>query len=531
MTEGLGALHAARQTVDAPQPRLAEASALFAVATDLATGVPLTFSLRTCLATLRIADLLHDRDVDRFALYHLALVKLLGCTVETSRFAAAMGDELRIGGAMGPAIHGSQREMLSTMVGAVAAGSPPLRRVRQLVAAMAFGSQMRGIMAGHCEVARALSEHLRLGPAVAHGLDYVYERWDGRGSPAGARGDEIPLIARIGMGAYEVVVQDHVGDEEHVRAVIKRRSGRAIDPMIGNVVQRHLRDVLDATRVESPWEAVRDADPDSRRVLDEGQVDATAQAIALFTDLKADHLAGHSTGVAHLAGEAARQMGLRDRDTSNVRRASLIHDLGRVAVSTVTWDRAARLDDDQWDAVRLHPYHLERTASRVAWLAEPVRIASRHHERLDGGGYHRGAAGNDIDAASRVVAAADRYQAMTSRRPYRDALPPDDAARLLDQEAKHGWIDARAVDAVLTAAGHGRAAGRASFPAGLSEREVQILRVIADGATIKEAASRLYLSPKTVDTHVQHIYGKVGVTTRAGAAVFAMRHGLLDPVS
>jgi HD-GYP domain-containing protein (c-di-GMP phosphodiesterase class II) len=512
-------------------PRLAEAAGLLAVATDMATGMPLTTSLRICLAGQRMAEVLDDDTLDRRALYYYTLVRLLGCTVETSRFAGAMGNEIEIGKVMVPVDQGSPREMLPMMLRTVGAGESPLRRVRMVMAAISLGADMRGLLAGHCEVSRMLTEDLRLGGDVAVALDHTYERWDGKGAPRGVRGEAIPLITRVMQAAFQAVVQESVGGVARVRAVARKRAGGGLDPRLAALLDAHAEEVLEVTRVASPWEAVLATEPGGTRPLSPEQIDATAAALATFADLKADHLAGHSSGVARLAGAAGKLRGLPEQELTELGRAALIHDVGRVGITSLTWDKPGALTDDEWDEVRLHAYHSERIASRAPWLARPARLAGMHHERLDGSGYHRGCSPAELPAAARVLAAADCYRALTERRPHRPAFTPGQAAGVLREEVAAGRLDSDAARCVLEAAGHLVPSTRRDLPAGLTERELEVLRVIATGSTVKEAAQQLHVSPKTVDAHVQHIYTKVGCATRAGAAVFAMQNGLLEPAA
>jgi HD-GYP domain-containing protein (c-di-GMP phosphodiesterase class II) len=183
------------------------------------------------------------------------------------------------------------------------------------------------------------------------------------------------------------------------------------------------------------------------------------------------------------------------------------------------------LTASEWEQVRLHPYHSERILSRSSALAPLAPLAGMHHERLDGSGYYRQA--TMIPTGARVLAAADAYQAMTQERPHRPALTPSAAAEQLNSEAARGRLDAEAVRAVLDAAGHPPARARLTWPAGLSDREVQVLRLVARGYSNREIARVLWISPKTAGHHVQHIYAKIGVSTRAAAAMFAMEHDLI----
>jgi HD-GYP domain-containing protein (c-di-GMP phosphodiesterase class II) len=210
-----------------------------------------------------------------------------------------------------------------------------------------------------------------------------------------------------------------------------------------------------------------------------------------------------------------------------VRRAGLLHDLGRVGVSNAIWDKPGPLSEAERERVRLHPYFTERALARSARLAELGAIGAAHHERLDGSGYHRALPAAMLSLPARLLAAADVFQALIEPRPHRPAYAAEGAAEIVRGEAAAGRLDADAVDAVLTAAG--RPPARRERPAGLSEREVEVLRLLARGLTNRQMAAQLGLSAKTVGRHVEHIYGKAGVSSRAAAALFAVENGLVRP--
>jgi HD-GYP domain-containing protein (c-di-GMP phosphodiesterase class II) len=207
-----------------------------------------------------------------------------------------------------------------------------------------------------------------------------------------------------------------------------------------------------------------------------------------------------------------------------VRRAALVHDLGRVAVGTSVWNKPTALTADEWERVRLHPYHTERVLSRSLALTKLGSIAGTHHERLDGSGYHRGVTAPSLAMPARLVAVADAYRTMIEPRPHRAARSPEEAARALGESASAGRIDPNAVAAVLEAAG--AAVPRMARPAGLTDREAQVISMVAKGLQTKQVAHRLGISVKTADRHLQNAYAKIGVSSRAAAALFAMQHGL-----
>jgi HD-GYP domain-containing protein (c-di-GMP phosphodiesterase class II) len=255
-----------------------------------------------------------------------------------------------------------------------------------------------------------------------------------------------------------------------------------------------------------------------------------ARAFGDLADLKMPFTHGHSQGVAILAVAAADTLRLDEATRAQLEVAALLHDLGRVGVSNAVWEKPGPLTAAEWEQVRVHPYHTERILAASIVLEPMARIAGMHHERLDGSGYHRGSRGRDIPAAGRVLAAADAFQAMTQPRPHREALTADHAQEVLVTTSRAGKFDPDAVTAVLDAAGQQRPRRRRDLrPAGLSEREIEVLRLVAEGCSNRELAKRLHISPRTADHHVQHIYAKIGVSSRAAAALFALEHDLLSP--
>jgi HD-GYP domain-containing protein (c-di-GMP phosphodiesterase class II) len=254
------------------------------------------------------------------------------------------------------------------------------------------------------------------------------------------------------------------------------------------------------------------------------------EVVADFADLKSPFTIGHSRGVAALAASAAQQCGMSGGEVAAVRRAALLHDLGRVGVSAGIWNKPGRLTDSEWERVRLHPYYTERILTRSAALAPLGALAALHHERLDGSGYHRQLPPAQLPPSARILAAADVYHALTEPRPHRQAYTPDAAAAVVRREVEAGRLDHESVNAVLSAAGHRVRPVRREWPGGLSEREVEVLRLLARGLSNRQMALVLSISEKTVSHHIQHIYDKLDVSTRPAATLFAMRHGLLSPL-
>jgi HD-GYP domain-containing protein (c-di-GMP phosphodiesterase class II) len=269
---------------------------------------------------------------------------------------------------------------------------------------------------------------------------------------------------------------------------------------------------------------VLEAEPRPCRIVGEASLDDICGVFADFVDLKTPVLHGHSGRVARLAESAGRALHMSEGDCVMLRRAGLLHDLGRVGISAAIWENPPPLGTVEMEQVRLHPYHTERILERSTLFRPLARLAGLHHERLDGSGYYRGMPGSSLDTPARVLAAADACAELLEDRPGRAALSPDRAAKQLAKEA----LDPDAVGAVLQAAGAKRGRQGRRGPAGLTRREIEVLRLLARGQTLNEIAEELVVSPSTAHTHAAHIYEKCDISTRAGAALFAMESGLLD---
>jgi HD-GYP domain-containing protein (c-di-GMP phosphodiesterase class II) len=360
------------------------------------------------------------------------------------------------------------------------------------------------------------------GPVV-EALAHAYERWDGKGHPAGLRGDAVPLAVRIVVVARDADLASRAADP---RELLRSRRGKAYDPAVVDAFEGAGREALSELAGADEWELALAGEPEPASLVEAGALDALLAAFADFADLKSPWIRGHSRVVGALAEEAARHAGLDEAACADLRRAGLVHDLGRVAIENGIWDKPGPLTTAERERVRLHPYFTERILARCDSLAGLVGPASSHHERLDGSGYHRSLAADALPTASRILAAADVFAALTADRPHRPALAEADAARELEAEA--GRLDPDAVACVLAAAGRREAPRPAAWPAGLTDREVEVLRLIARGRTNREVAGRLVIAPKTVGRHVENLYRKLGVSSRAAAALFAMEHRLLD---
>jgi HD-GYP domain-containing protein (c-di-GMP phosphodiesterase class II) len=507
--------------------RAAELVAALSLATDLALGVELEHGLRSTLFALRLADRLGvGADVAADA-YYACLLLHVGCTADVHVVAATFGEGADLlSSNLLPVLFGSRRETLGALAASVAPDRPlPVRAPAVARALARSGREYPGVAAANCEVARMLTARLGLPARLAGVFAYLQERWDGRGMPGRARGEQIPVALRIAHVARDADAQRLRGGAAHAARVARERAGRAFDPAIAACLADHAGTILELAPGESAWDSVLEGEPAGCRALEGAAIDDALAAIGDFADLASPYLTGHSAAVADLAAAAATRRAFDPAATLALRRSALVHDVGRVAVPVRIWQKPGPLSPQEREQVRLHAYHSERTFSHSPFLAALAPVAGAHHERLDGSGYHRGATAAALTPPARVLAAADAYHAMTQPRPHRAALAPERAAETLADDARAGRLDPDAVGAVLAAAGQPRPA--MERPAALTEREAEVIGLLARGLLTKQVAAALGISPKTADRHVQNAYAKIGVSTRAGAALFAMEHGLV----
>jgi len=507
------------------QLRLADLLAALSVSTDLAMGQAPEKAIRACVVATEVARHMDLPEPVVADAYYTTMLKHLGCTATSHEELHLLGpDEAGMRQVAERTDVTSAREMLGMMrVTGRTAGAGRIRYVARSVVGGKTASD--SIMRAVCDVAARMAERLDMSEGVRRGLAENLERWDGKGAPQKLRGEDIALASRIAEPATQAVIFHRLGGTDAALAMVERRAGSWFDPAIAGAFAAIGPKTLERLDLEDPWAAVLEAEPEPVRRFALGALDRVAEAFADMVDLKTPFTLGHSEGVAELAAAAAERLGLTD--PVSVRRAALFHDLGRVAIPAGVWEKPGRLTTAEWEQVRLHPYQTERILARSSSLGPIARIAGMHHERQDGSGYHHGTAGAQVPIEARVLAAADAYHAMTQDRPHRGALPPTAAAEIVMAEGNAGRLDLESARAVVEAAGQRSPRARRGWPAGLSDREVEVLRLVARGLSNRAIAGELFISPRTVDHHVQHIYGKIGMSTRAGAALFSMEHGLL----
>ena len=523
----LKAMPAAQRS--APEVRMAELLAVLALGADLGMAQPMEHATRQCALALRIGERVGLDETQRSVLYYVSLIAWVGCHIDAYEQAKWFGDDLALKGGF-RRIDPVGVRGVGQFLDAIGTGRHGLDRAVHTLRFFAGGTRDAMVMLhNHGYAADQLAIELDLPADVRAALWQTFERWDGRGAPEGAKADEITLPARIVNLADVLAVFELAGGPDAAVDIVAQRSGTQFDPALVDLVS-HDRELLFADLDQAAtWDAIIAAEPALTLSLTGPQLDNALTAVGDFVDIKSPYTLGHTRAVAELTTAAATGLSWPAGEVTHVRRAALLHDLGRLGVSNAVWDKPGELTAAEWERVRLHPYLTDRMLASAPGLASLADTAAQHHERLDGSGYPRGLRGDAISAPSRLLAAADTYVAKTEPRPHRPAMSAADAAAHLRDEVRAGRHDAEAVEAILAAAGH-RTRRRREWPAGLTTREVEVLRLLARGLSNKQIAAQLVVARKTVDNHVEHIYSKLGVSNRARASLFAVRNGLIGAV-
>jgi HD-GYP domain-containing protein (c-di-GMP phosphodiesterase class II)/DNA-binding CsgD family transcriptional regulator len=514
--------------------RLGELVATLALAQDNAFGQPLESQLRSCLLATWICEAAGFEDEVRETVYWVALLRYVGCTGHAHEVATVFGDEIAIRAQTLVHDAANPAEVMRDVMAYATAGHGPDERdeIVRMIQETAREWAVYNFSSG-CEVADMLVQRLDFGPAVREALGFTFERWNGNGYPAHAQGEAIPLAMRVVHLSHDMEAIGRLFSPDHALDAARDRRDRTYDPALADLFVAHAGHWFDRLGDIEPWDAVLAAEPEPHRTLTGAELDEALTVVADFIDLKSPYMGGHSRRCADLAADAARLLGLAEEDVAELRRAALVHDFGTTVVPNSIWDKPGVLTRTEFDRVELHPMLTEQMLRRSPALALLNTVACAHHEKCDGSGYHKRVQADADDLGACVLAATEIYVGLTAERADRQPFSADDAAAELRRLESQGVLEPRASRAVLVAAGHGEprrapSGKRPVNPGGLTRREVDVLRLAARGLTTGQIADRLYISPKTADHHIQHIYGKINVSTRAAAALWAMQHTIVQ---
>lgn len=515
------------------ETRMAELVGPLSLATDAANGMGPETAMRTSILAVALARA-HGlsgevvRDV-----YWASVLRFLGCTSyapETARDGA--GDDLAL---LRSLLMVDTKSAASVVTGAWRGTStrPVRARASALLGMVRNPRAQQDFVEAHCSAASALAKDLETSAGTQRALTQMHERWDGEGAPLGLAGDAIEMAARVVQVAHRAEIHRALVGPIEALEEVERRAGSELDPALA----RTFRDVAGAlfpALQHGVFTLFLEAEPAPRWWISPTAMKTVALAFARYADLKSTFTLGHSTGVATLALHTAEAMGLDESARTQLEVAALLHDLGRTAIPNAIWDAPRALDALERERAESHAHHTGRILALSPAFTDIASTARAAHERLDGTGYParegrgRERARERHALSASVLAVADVVHALGETRPHRAAVGADEIARITRDLVREGKLDARAVDAALSSLGVAKTPR--VWPDSLSEREVEVLSLLAQGQSNKDIAHALSLSPKTVQHHVAHIYDKTGIRSRAAAALYAVRHALIDAV-
>ncbi|HRN49802.1 MAG TPA: HD domain-containing phosphohydrolase [Anaerolineales bacterium] len=436
--------------------RLSEIVSALTYALDLTEGQPEGHTLRNCMIGMTLADSMDLSSHQRSALFYALLLKDLGCSSNAAKVSALFGVDDHI------AKFRLKTVQWSSLVGAgmyvvrtAGEGSSLLSRLWRIVTLGLQGRPAaRGLIKTRCERGADIARMLGFPEDTAQAILDLDEHWDGKGDPLGKKGEQISLLGRVLDFAQTLEVFYSMYGPEGARRVARERRGTWFDPALVDLFFATIADD------ESFWERLASKDlitdigayepPDRILHADQDKLDQIAEAFARVIDAKSPYTSRHSARVAEIVRLMAAELKLPPEQRRDLSRAALLHDIGKLAVSNTILDKPDKLNDAEWAQMRSHTEYTYRILERVRGFRQLAQIASAHHERLDGRGYHRGLPGGEMPQEARLLAVADQYEALTAPRPYRSALTPQEALALLEKQVGTG-IDPLAFQALQAA--------------------------------------------------------------------------------
>jgi putative nucleotidyltransferase with HDIG domain len=419
--------------------RLSDVVSALSVALDLTEGQPMGHAIRSCILGMRIADELQLPATQRSDLYYALLLKDSGCSSNAARLFQIMGaDEIK-----------SKCEVkfedwtkaslsgLRFLLRNVLPGAPfPQRLLRMARIALQQRTNNAELIGTRCERGAEIARKIGLSEATAEAIHSLDEHWNGGGYPESRRGEEIPLLARI-MNVSQTmdVFATRSGPRSAVKAV-SERSGRWFDPEIVRVVRllEHDRELWQTVQGPSAREHVLQMEPGAALPASPERIDNICHAFAQVIDAKSPYTFHHSVGVAEASTAIADEMGLAGNTSILVRRAALLHDIGKLSVSNAILEKPGKLTPAEWTIMRMHPAYTKTIIRNIRGFDQLAYVAAAHHERLDGTGYPEGLTAKEMSLPARIIAVADVYQALSEKRPYRESLPIDVVFSMMDRD-------------------------------------------------------------------------------------------------
>jgi putative nucleotidyltransferase with HDIG domain len=421
---------------DAFELRLSEVLSALSHALDITEGQPRGHAERSCLIGMRLVQAMGFDEATSSAAFYALLLKHVGCSSKAARVSALFGaDDATVKSTRRLTDTSSTAEALAHLLRTAAPGASPVQRARHVGAVLRSGREgARSLVALRCERGADVARGIGLGDVAARAIMDGDEHWDGGGYPRGLSEDAISPVGRVICLAQTAEVYWQHGGPAAACEIARRRRGTWFDPALVDelLVLEHDDEFWGSLQAPS----VSALEPVDRVVVaDDERLDRVAQAFAQVVDAKSPYTARHSDGVAEIAVALATLLAIDPGALATVRRAALLHDIGKLGVSNRILDKRDGLTEEEWAVMRSHPRLSLEILSRVPAFGDLARIAAAHHERLDGSGYFAGLTGRELDPASRILAVADVAEALSANRPYRPALGPDEVLSIMERDA------------------------------------------------------------------------------------------------
>ncbi len=418
-----------------PELRLAELLGALSYALDMVEGQPAGHCVRSCWIGIHIGRELGLSEAELSDLYYTLLMKDVGCSSNAARICQLyMTDDIAFKRDF-MAVNGSLPQVLRFVLSHTGMNASLAERFRALVHVFQNGGEIaHELMETRCDRGAEIARKMCFSENVVDAIRALDEHWDGGGMPAAARGDAIPLFSRIALLAQVVDVFQTANGPAAARLEVRQRTGTWFDPNVAVAFDRVAarQDFWTMLRSDELQSAIFELEPaQARRLVDEDYLDDVAAAFAQVIDSKSPYTSGHSARVTLFADLIAEQLDMAPERRRWLKRAALLHDIGKLGVSNSILDKPAKLDDAEWAAVRAHSTLGETILARIGAFGDLAFIAGAHHERLDGKGYPRGLRAEALSLEVRIVTTADIFDALTADRPYRAAMPATKALAIM----------------------------------------------------------------------------------------------------
>lgn len=418
--------------------QLSELLGALSCALDMTEGQPVGHSMRCCWIGMHVGQRLGLGEEALWELYYVLLLKDLGCSSNAAKLADFYGaDDLafkRSFKTTGPRV----TDAIDFLLGNAAQGLAPIARARALVHIFRHtGRVSRDLIETRCHRGADIARGLRFSEAVARGIQHLDEHWDGGGLPEGRVGETISLYARVALLAQAVDVFHSDGGRDAALGEARRRAGSWFDPQLVEALEAAAADEGFWSGLASPTlpDALMMMEPvQTRLTLDDDWLDDIAAGFGRVIDAKSPYTSGHSTRVAAYADALGEVLGVAPERRRWLRRAALLHDVGKLGVSSTILEKPSRLESAEWSAMQGHAEKTREILSRIGAFDELARVSSAHHEKLDGTGYPLGLRDFQISLETRIITACDFFDALTADRPYRAALPTTKALDIMRGE-------------------------------------------------------------------------------------------------